>query len=79
MKTNTCLASTCSNCRFFNPEGNRHGSCSQLNVTVDGVWPACSLGSPAFVPTIEEILAQLEVDLREALISGNSELEFTNH
>jgi hypothetical protein len=58
MKTANCHASTCRNCRFFNPEGNRHGNCRQLHVTVDGDWQACSLGAPAFL-SIAELLAQL--------------------
>jgi hypothetical protein len=59
MKTSNCQTSTCSNCRFFNPEGHLHGNCRQLQVTVDGDWPACSLGEPAFL-SIAELLAQLE-------------------
>jgi hypothetical protein len=64
MKTNTCHASTCSKCRFFHPEGNMHGSCGQLHVTVDGEWPGCSLGVSAFAP-IDELLAQLNAVLQE--------------
>ncbi len=66
MKSNTCHASTCSKCRFFHPEGNIHGSCGQLHVTVDGEWSGCSLGVSAFAP-IDELLAQLKLDLREAV------------
>jgi hypothetical protein len=58
MKTSNCLTSTCSNCRFFNPEGQLHGSCHQLHVTVDGDWPACSLGAPAFLP-LDELLTTI--------------------
>lgn len=65
MKTTNCHASTCSNCRFFNPEGHMHGNCRQLHVTVDGDWPACSLGAPAFL-SIAELLAQLTPDLQPA-------------
>ncbi len=66
MKTNTAHTSTCSNCQFFRPDGNLHGSCRQLHVTVDGNWPGCPLGTPAFA-SIDELLAQLEIALQEAM------------
>ncbi len=71
MKTSTCLTSTCSNCRFFNPEGLVHGSCHQLHVTVDGDWPACSLGAPAFLP-LDELL-KLDLDLRATGIPATAD------
>ncbi|WP_373542714.1 hypothetical protein [Chamaesiphon sp.] len=39
---------TCHNCRFFQPDGHYHGSCSQLDITVEGEWIACQLSLPAF-------------------------------
>jgi hypothetical protein len=43
-----CHATTCSNCRFFQPEGHYHGSCARLQSMVMGEWPACRLGRSAF-------------------------------
>jgi hypothetical protein len=39
----------CSQCRFFQPDGNYRGSCNRLNVTVEGKWQACCLALHAFV------------------------------
>jgi hypothetical protein len=39
---------TCSNCRFFQPEGHYHGSCARLHSMVMGEWPGCPLGESAF-------------------------------
>lgn len=71
MKTSACIPSTCGNCRFFNPEGHLHGSCLQLHVTVDGDWPGCILGAPAFLSS-DELLEQLELDLRTSGIPATS-------
>ena len=38
----------CRNCRFFQPDGHYQGSCSQLDITVEGDWIACQLSLPAF-------------------------------
>ncbi len=43
-----CHVSTCRNCRFYQPDGHYHGSCSQLDITVEGEWLACQLSLPAF-------------------------------
>ncbi len=69
MKTSNCQTSTCSNCRFFNPEGHLHGNCRQLQVTVDGDWLACSLGAPAFL-SIAELLVQLNPEPQAATSQG---------
>ncbi len=55
MKTSNERISTCNNCRFFNPAGHLHGSCERLHVTVDGDWPACRLGAPAFLASDEPL------------------------
>jgi hypothetical protein len=73
MQTSNSLTSTCSNCRFFNPEGHLHGSCHQLHVTVDGDWPACSLGAPAFLQ-IAELLTTIDLDLHVAGIPATADL-----
>lgn len=43
-----CHPSTCSNCRFFQPEGHYHGSCARLHSMVMGEWPGCRLGRSTF-------------------------------
>jgi hypothetical protein len=48
MLTNTCNASICRNCRFFQPEGHYHGCCDRLNVAVRGEWKTCTLALATF-------------------------------
>lgn len=53
MKSNDAFTSNCRHCRFYSPEGRRGGHCSQLNVSVQSTWKACSLSSPIFEPEWE--------------------------
>lgn len=40
--------SRCGLCRFYNHEGRRGGTCSQLNVPVAAKWNACGLSASPF-------------------------------
>ncbi|MBE9013224.1 hypothetical protein IQ250_23790 [Pseudanabaenaceae cyanobacterium LEGE 13415] len=53
MKSNDTFTSNCRHCRFYSPEGRRGGHCSQLNVSVQSTWKACSLATPIFEPEWE--------------------------
>ncbi|WP_058996359.1 hypothetical protein [Leptolyngbya sp. NIES-2104] len=53
MKSNDAFTSTCRHCRFYSPEGRRGGHCSQLNVSVQSTWKACSLATRIFEPEWE--------------------------
>ena len=55
MKTLNCPVSSCRNCQHYQPEGRRGGHCQQLGVPVQGSWKACSVASPAFTPSWENI------------------------
>ncbi len=55
MKNSACQKFGCSQCRFFQPDGHYHGSCTRLNVTVEGQWQACCLASQAFAPLAQPI------------------------
>jgi hypothetical protein len=48
MQPSTCKQIDCNKCRFFQPDGRYHGSCSKMNVTVKGEWKACHLALQAF-------------------------------
>ncbi|WP_309735255.1 hypothetical protein [Chamaesiphon sp. OTE_75_metabat_556] len=48
MNTNPCFTSNCHNCRFFQPDGNYHGTCGRLHAPMLGKWPACQLALPKF-------------------------------
>jgi hypothetical protein len=50
MKSSDFLTSACRLCRYYSPEGRRGGHCSQLNVSVQGSWNACTLAMPVFEP-----------------------------
>lgn len=54
----------CRYCHFYSPEGRRGGQCSQLGAPVRGGWKACSLMTPSFAPSWEELdcLTPLEGD-----------------
>lgn len=43
-------ASTCRNCRYYQPEGRQGGICLLLHAAVASSWNACQLASPAFAP-----------------------------
>lgn len=45
--------SRCSLCTHYQLHGRRGGNCQLLNVTVQGVWKACSLALPPFAPSCE--------------------------
>ncbi|HTL89331.1 MAG TPA: hypothetical protein VL134_08010 [Leptolyngbya sp.] len=64
MKNNDTFTSACRHCRFYSPEGRRGGTCSQLNVTVQSSWKACSLATSVFEPSWG--FAKLPVLHREA-------------
>lgn len=51
MKSSDPIASAYRYCRYYMPEGRRGGNCSQLSVSVQGSWTACSLARPVFAPT----------------------------
>ena len=40
--------SRCGLCKFYRHEGRRDGQCSQLSVSVNSDWKACSLGISPF-------------------------------
>lgn len=54
MEASHALISSCRCCRYYTPEGQRGGTCSQLNVPVKGCWKACSLAMLAFSTPWEE-------------------------
>jgi hypothetical protein len=47
--------SCCQRCRYYTLEGRRGGTCSQLNVPVQGKWKACSLATPVFLDSISTL------------------------
>ncbi len=64
MSTNPLLTS-CRCCAYYQPEGRRGGTCSQLGVPVKGCWQACSLAAHPFEPCwdVERKIARLETTL----------------
>ena len=62
MNSPNCSISTCKNCRFFQTEGRRGGTCEQFGTFTDPAWDACSLAVAAFDPVAEDVepLAVLE-------------------
>ncbi len=64
MNKKSFLTSTCRCCCYYQHEGRRGGSCSQLGVPVKGCWSACSLASHPFTnaaaPNLEIEIGQLE-------------------
>ena len=48
MRPNNYSTSACRYCRFYNPEGRRGGTCSQLNVLVKAHWKSCQFACPVF-------------------------------
>ena len=53
------------------PEGRRGGHCSQLSVSVQGGWTACSLARPVFAPTWDFTKIRM---WKEELLPTTSEL-----
>ncbi len=49
------VASCCSRCSHYTPEGRRGGHCDQLGVPVKGRWKACSLAVPVFLTSLSEL------------------------
>jgi|GEM_PF-1536918 len=45
-------AFACRHCQSYTPEGRRGGHCQLLNVTVQGCWRSCSVGTLSFTPTL---------------------------
>ena len=62
MNSQNCSISTCKNCRFFQTEGRRGGTCEQFGTFTDPAWNACPLAVAAFDAVAEDIdpLAALE-------------------
>ncbi len=48
-------AFACRHCQSYTPEGRRGGHCQLLNVTVQGCWRSCTLGTLSFAPTLERL------------------------
>lgn len=55
MNSAQCQVSSCSRCRFYDPEGRRGGQCSQLGVPVESRWTPCSLAMPVFEASLVEM------------------------
>ena len=49
------VASCCSRCSHYTPEGRRGGQCGQLGVPVKGQWKACSLSVPVFLTSLSDL------------------------
>jgi hypothetical protein len=55
MKTANFITSSCRYCRYYQAEGRRGGTCSQLNVPVQGQWKACALAAKPFAGPWENL------------------------
>ena len=55
MKPVKYVASCCSRCSHYTPEGRRGGQCGQLGVPVKGKWKACSLAVPVFLTPLSDL------------------------
>jgi hypothetical protein len=70
MQTNPCYATTCHNCRFFQPEGHHYGNCDRMHIIVEGEWPACHLALPAFNSLGQQLGTSIEESIdRQNLLS----------
>ncbi|MGV0026528.1 hypothetical protein [Phormidesmis priestleyi] len=80
MKSSDPLTSACRHCRYYMPEGRRGGHCSQLSVSVQGSWTACSLARPVFASTWDftKIRIWKEESLETHSLPTMSELNTTN-
>lgn len=76
-KTLRLTTSTCRFCNYYQPEGRRGGSCSQLNVPVQSNWKACSLAISPFASPWESLEAiwRDEELMSKEIVSGNCSLE----
>lgn len=48
----------CRFCKHYTPEGRRGGSCSALQVNVDGNWQSCSISESVFESKFFEVTGE---------------------
>lgn len=81
MNKNNSSISTCKNCRCFQAEGRRGGTCSRFETFADSDWTACPLVVPIFDEIQEEKqeLVLLEKSFALKIVRDNSERPVTNN
>lgn len=48
--------SSCRHCFYYQVEGRRGGTCTQLGVPVQACWQACPLAAPLFARTAPQVV-----------------------
>ena len=80
MRETHFLNSTCRHCKYYQPEGRRGGSCSQLGVSVNSNWETCSLAASPFDNALDNLDATLtnleEIVQLETVFSLSSDFHY---
>jgi hypothetical protein len=56
MSTTRSGISSCRHCFYYQVEGRRGGTCTQLGVPVQACWQACPLAAPLFASTEQKVV-----------------------